>query len=289
MAAKKEKLKQLYAKIVEDNSRMEQEMEEIKKSSIEIKEEIKMTKKQVKLQALKIYQTDPSIQVRSITREIQTDSMQLEISAVEYDYKICFPAQRVKYTNSTVDCKGCGSMFKAYNSGCGTRIHPEAAYYIHCMNECEEYQKLGLIFKCDDCKLLFINFGSFRIHITKGHRSGSKEYPCVKIPASELILKSIPTLKNKSKLQIMTESNYGNLSTTTEKRCNAMVKCPGCQLEFRARINSHHRKTYTLDYYVHCMEECEEYRKLGLISECSKCKLNFLNKHSLGIHRAKCN
>ena len=282
-------MKQLYAKIMEDNSRMKQEMEEIKQVNVQIKEEIKMTKKQVKLQALKINQTDPSIGVMSITREIQTDSMQLEISAVENDYKLCFPARKIKYPNLTVDCKGCGAIFKASIQGYDQWPYPEIAYYIHCMNECEAYQKLSLIFKCEDCKLLFISSRSFSNHIARGHQSGSKQYRCIEIPASEQILKLIPTMKNKSKQQIMTESNYGHLNTTIVCSCNGFVKCRGCQLEFRAKIEPDHRKVFTLDYYVHCMEECEEYRKLGLISECSKCKLKFLNKQSLATHKGKCN
>ena len=264
-------------------------MEEIQKVNVQIKEEIKIVRKEVKLKCLETRQANPSMEVGSLSIQVQMEAMQLEISAAESNdnYKICIPGREIKDPNSTVDCKGCGSMFKANNWGCNRTLYPEVAYYIHCMNECEAFQKLGLILKCEDCKLLFISSKSFSTHIRIGHRSGSKRYPCMKIPASEQILKLIPILRKKSTQQIMAESNYGHLKTINVGNCNGLVKCPGCQLEFRAKIYSYHQKVYTLDYYVHCMEECEEYRKLGLISECSKCKLKFLNKHSLGIHKAK--
>ena len=260
-------------------------MEEIQKVNVQIKEEIKIVRKEVKLKSLETRQPNPSMEVGSLSIQVRMEAKQMAISNVESNdhYKICFSGQKVKTPNTTVDCRGCGAMFKAGNRG-STR-HPEVAYYIHCMNECEEYQKLGLIFKCVDCKLLFINFGSFSTHIARGHRSGSKKYPCIKIPASQQILKFIPTLRTKSKQQIMDESNYGHFNTINVGNCNGLVKCPGCQLEFRAKIYSYRKKIYTLDYFVHCMEECEEYRKLGLISECSKCKLKFLNKRALSNHK----
>ena len=66
------------------------------------------------------------------------------------------------------NCRGCGKEFKKYECTW------EPAYFIHCINECEEYKKLGLfladhlwnlinlsyldrISKCEECKLVFVD------------------------------------------------------------------------------------------------------------------------------------
>lgn len=59
---------------------------------------------------------------------------------------------------STVDCLGCGQMFKSSDR------YSEPAYYIHCLKECEEYKKLNLMRKCESCKKIFISHESMGNH-----------------------------------------------------------------------------------------------------------------------------
>ena len=41
-------------------------------------------------------------------------------------------------------------------------------------------------------------------------------------------------------------------------------------------------------YYVHCIDDCPEYRAKGQIKECEVCSFKFLDKQSLGIHKNSC-
>lgn len=59
------------------------------------------------------------------------------------------------------------------------------------------------------------------------------------------------------------------------KGCNKILPCWG--------KNSKHRK-YSPEYYYHCVNECEQYKQLGLIRHCHECKNlfatpNMFNKH----------
>ena len=57
------------------------------------------------------------------------------------------------------------------------------------------------------------------------------------------------------------------------------IHCKGCGKSFK-RASTHHEP----GYYVHCINECEKYRSLGLIKECHSCKLSFINTNSGRYH-----
>ena len=74
-------------------------------------------------------------------------------------YEIFLPR---KASPNTKCCLGCGLQFTtAYN------VKLLLRFYTHCTLECDQYKRLNLIRKCDNCRLLFINKYSF----SNKHRS----------------------------------------------------------------------------------------------------------------------
>ena len=74
--------------------------------------------------------------------------------------------------NTAVNCKGCGQQFRAREKPSGS-FSREIAFYRHCFDECEEYQKLDLIRKCSDCNQKFINIFALNRHCGQVHKNRS--------------------------------------------------------------------------------------------------------------------
>ena len=45
----------------------------------------------------------------------------------------------------------------------------ELDYFNHCVNYCQKYKNLGVIKKCEDCKLIFITTQTLRRHLRTVH------------------------------------------------------------------------------------------------------------------------
>lgn len=76
----------------------------------------------------------------------------------------------------------------------------------------------------------------------------------------------------------------------SENRINGTTNCKGCGREFRAQVSlsgseNITRKRGELAYFVHCVEECEQYKALGLLSVCELHKLTFLTPQGLKRHQ----
>lgn len=67
--------------------------------------------------------------------------------------------------NATINCKGSGKLFKARKTG--IEKHAELDYYIHCVEECDDFKKLNLIQQCKKCNKIFITRTGFSVHATR--------------------------------------------------------------------------------------------------------------------------
>lgn len=61
---------------------------------------------------------------------------------------------------ASIKCQACDQLFR----GLGSTLYKEPAYFVHCIGECMAYQASGLIGRCDDCKLLFLNQEYLDVH-----------------------------------------------------------------------------------------------------------------------------
>lgn len=100
-------------------------------------------------------------------------------------------------------------------------------------------------------------------------------------PASSKVKKS-PFVKPK-RPSWMSDKLYEKRVGT---RPNASFPCRGCQKPLPILLTGEHR-VLLIDYFIHCIEECEEYQKLNLIETCTSCNCKFLNKFSRIQHQMK--
>lgn len=115
--------------------------------------------------------------------------------------------------------------------------------------------------KCDECKLLFLSVPYASNHYVKNHRNE----------------KDIPA-KPKWMTSTIYKRSVGGIP-------NCHVSCEGCGQKFEARTTlkgALYRKS--VEYYVHCIEKCEEYKKLDKICQCPSCKCLFINQLALFGH-----
>lgn len=180
----------------------------------------------------------------------------------EEDYEVFIPKKSTscKDFNAKVNCRGCNKEFSGSFVSNG-QIFGEPAFFFHCIRECSKYKSLGLIRKCDQCALLFINSQSERKHHGEVHSR------------VERIIKP----------EWMSSQVYRVRSGI---RCNTKVSCSACGKFFGAQ-NSRGKISYSLDYLIHCIEKCVEYQKLGLVQTCPICNCKFLNRLSLSQHKLK--
>ena len=69
----------------------------------------------------------------------------------------------------------------------------------------------------------------------------------------------------------------------SQLKWNTSVECRGCGKQFKAK-KSIHGLSKEIAYYRHCFDECEKYRKLGLIHTCCECDRRYLTYRSLSTH-----
>lgn len=156
-------------------------------------------------------------------------------------------------------CPGCNKKFAKRFYGGKHLITFE--YYVHCIEKCEKYKELNLSAECFECKLKFLTTKGLQLHNVKIHRS------------------AVDYSRHWMTKEVINSSSMG-------MHCNTTVNCLGCDKEFPAR-RARAQIRYRRDYLVHCIEECEEYKKLGLIWNCKHCDCKFLSKQSLGNHRCQ--
>ena len=175
-------------------------------------------------------------------------------------YTVFIPKKSLTTThfNAEIDCKGCSKVFKAAVMAVGV-MFGEPAYFVHCVKDCPKYRELNLIRKCDACCLLFINGQSERKHHGEAHG------------------------KRIEKPDWMSDQVY---RVRSGLRCNTKVSCSACGQFFDAQ-NSAGKVSYSLEYMIHCIQDCHEYRNLGLVQTCPVCDCKFLNKLSLSQHKIK--
>jgi hypothetical protein len=180
----------------------------------------------------------------------------------ENDYTVFIPKKSLTSNqfNSTIECKGCNKKFQSTILAAGV-MFGEPAYFVHCVKECPSYRAMDLIRKCDECALFFMNSQSERKHHGEVHHKNLKI----------------------EKPDWMSDQVY---RTRSGIRCNTKVSCSACGKYFGAQ-NSNGKVSYSLEYMIHCIEDCVEYDRLGLIQTCPVCCCKFLNKLSLSQHKIK--
>lgn len=69
-----------------------------------------------------------------------------------------------------------------------------------------------------------------------------------------------------------------------ERRCNWSISCKGCGKKFGCHRYVGIRKKQDSAFVKHCLEECEDYKKLHLAQEFEHCERKFLTRSSLSSH-----
>lgn len=165
-----------------------------------------------------------------------------------------------------INCKGCNKAFPCYYTPKGFKKIPAPAYYVHCIDDCPEYRAKGQIKECEVCSFKFLDKQSLGIH-KNSCRATNKRAMLARKP------KWMPYSI------LLTIINYS--------RFDGKIDCRGCKKKFPCYRNGT-KVVPSLEYYVHCIEECKEYRDKGWIQKCSQCKCKFLNTISLIQHMKGC-
>lgn len=76
---------------------------------------------------------------------------------------------------------------------------------------------------------------------------------------------------------------------STLHRSNARIECRGCLEPFGCFVpSSGQASTPSLEYYIHCIEDCSDYKRLQLIATCHMCGFKFMESKSLAGHKPHC-
>lgn len=192
--------------------------------------------------------------------QIDTDHLELvesQLSADDSETKLThkpFLPDIIARLGDIVHCPGCSQTFAANKYQDGVKYSVE--YHRHCTLECDEYEKLGQIRKCTECKLLFINARSFAKHATQSHK--------------------------RSKPSWITKSTYKTaLAVSRLPTATSSVACVGCGQRFKAVRQGRQPE---LAYYEHVIEQCAEYHKLALTEKCVECNCVFYNRRAYDLH-----
>ena len=260
MAAKQQLLQAIKQKELE-NKLSSRELADLEGVTIGLKQQIKAIKEKAK-NTLKGLQCLEQMSGSSTELIESSDSLTLQtrihqlIELNQEEFKVFIPYHRFPESSmvNVRKCCGCQKKFKSSRTG-----QYEKAFYIHCIKECKQYQDLGKIRKCVDCKLLFINQISFSNHISKHHLE------------KEII-----------------RPNWLSEGHKIKYTFNSEVQCPGCKKMFPANksyYNRHEKRINSVEFMKHCIEDCPQYKKLDLMRECKECKLIFLNYRALYAHK----
>lgn len=173
---------------------------------------------------------------------------------------------------STIKCNGCNKDFFTLDHV------PKSDYYFHCF-QCPEYcskSKFDLFLcnfinrilfadetsRCYDCYSYFIDNESKERHYTLFH--SVKACKPTWMP---------PSMYTKSTLH----------------RSNARIECRGCAEPFGCFVSPiSQSSTPSLEYYIHCIEDCSDYKRLQLIATCNTCGFKFMESKSLAGHKPHC-
>lgn len=154
-------------------------------------------------------------------------------------------------SNSFIKCPGCRKKFslgKSYQ-----RLSFQ--YLVHCIEECDKYKQLNLLQECFKCEGMFLNR-----HFKNMHKC---------------------EITKRIKPHWMTKSVYRQILFRFKPELNSFLTCPGCQKQFE---RGQAKRRISLQYYVHCIEDCDKYKELDLIRECTKCKYKFLHQDAYQRH-----
>ena len=161
------------------------------------------------------------------------------------------------YANSTTimsscpskskNCPGCDQVFQVPK----LRHKFSFEYQVHVVEECVKYKELNLITECKECNLKFSTQQGYNMHETLAHST---------------------------KPDWMTTKMFGKRNSRGLKKS---VPCPGCGQELE-RVNG---GGYRMSDYIHMIEECEGYKKLGRIKTCRNCSYKFINSQSFKRHK----
>ena len=67
---------------------------------------------------------------------------------------------------------------------------------------------------------------------------------------------------------------------------NDEASCPRCGQTFKACRTSKKQLQPELQFYIHCIKECEEYKNSNLIANCPECSKLFLHDGAMHFTRA---
>lgn len=113
----------------------------------------------------------------------------------------------------TINCPGCNKSFPCYYTPKGLKKIPSPDYYVHCIDDCTEYQAKNLIRSCDYCSFKFLDKEALGIH-KNSCKSSNKRY----------LMQSKPDWMPVSIL--LTIVNYSRFDDTTACRaCKQLFPC----------------------------------------------------------------
>lgn len=165
-----------------------------------------------------------------------------------------------------VNCPGCNKAFPCYYTPKGYKKIPSPAYYVHCIDECQMYQAKDLIRSCEYCHFKFLDKEALGIHKNSCKASNKRS-----------ILAQKPSWMPVS--IALTIINYSKFEGKTA--------CRGCKQLFPC-YRKGSKVVPSLEYYIHCIEDCKEYRDKGWMKICSICNCKFLNNQALVQHKRGC-
>ena len=165
-----------------------------------------------------------------------------------------------------VNCIGCNQSFPCYYTPKGFKKIPSPAYYVHCIDECESYRAKELIRVCEFCNFKFLDKEALGIHKNSCKANNKR-----------MLLAQKPNWMPVS--IILTIINYSKFDGTTS--------CRGCKRLFPC-YRKGSKVVPSLEYYIHCIEHCKEYREKGWMRICPVCDCKFLNNQALVQHKRGC-
>lgn len=118
----------------------------------------------------------------------------------------------------------------------------------------------------------------------KFHRHLRQHSVHVDVPTNQELIQEIKKPERINKPQKKPRwMSYSLFARSCRRGRPTVVWCAGCAKRFDAIYQSGQRSK-PVEYYVHCIEECAEYKKLGLISECVVCKFKYTHPGALEKH-----
>lgn len=185
-------------------------------------------------------------------------------------------AIKISSNRVQIRCPGCDEEFSGnekIENGIKKVVYPELNYYTHCITSCDSYKQLHLIRQCSQCKCLFLNPVSLG-----NHKSNCKHHqPDHGFTTDKFYRDWLP--RSVVKQQNM-DRNY-----------KSFVNCKGCDEQFPANehFSNGHRIVYPrIDFYIHCIEQCEQFKALNTVQTCEACSCKFISSQAFIAHKRHC-